>query len=347
MVLTNKAGRRLSWTNNKLETTEKSAEIYRSIICSLKEFVSSKDLVRISLEIGGKIIAVNSIQEDYAIAFSSSLKHLRIESDYQDVSIFLISREELPAQLNPPQFPYGHFEDKDLRFSYNSSNNSLEVLDKSESLLYLIALEFDESAWALSSFALYYLKQVLNLLGFVNMHGAVVGRADQGIFLANRGGSGKSSLMAFSVCKGMQTLGDDFLTMRLSEPTVFYSLFRQFKLAQSSPSLQIVKENFKSIGKHDGKEIFELSDGEQSQFKHKMKIKEILIPFIGSKIQIHEIEISEAYKRILPSTVVLNHAVKHTIDATKVILNTLPVHFLELTHDLASAHLLIEERLSK
>ena len=346
MVLTNKAGRRLSWTNNKLETTEKSAEIYRSIICSLKEFVSAKDLFRISLEIGGKIIAVKSIQENYASAFSSSLKHLQIESDYQDVSIFLISREELPPQLNPPQFPYGHFEDKNLRFSYNSSNNSLEVLDKSESLLYLIALEFDESAWALSSFALYYLKQVLNLLGFVNMHGAVVGRADKGIFLANRGGSGKSSLMAFSVCKGMQTLGDDFLTMRMSEPTVFYSLFRQFKLAQSSPSLQIVKENFKSIGKHDGKEIFELSVGEQSQFKYKMKIKEILIPFIGSKIQIHEIEISEAYKRILPSTVVLNHAVKHTIEATKVILNTLPVHFLELTHDLATAHLLIEERLS-
>ena len=346
MVLTNKAGRRLSWTNNKLETTEKSAEIYRSIICSLKEFVSAKDLFRISLEIGGKIIAVKSIQENYASAFSSSLKHLQFESDYQDVSIFLISREELPPQLNPPQFPYGHFEDKNLRFSYNSSNNSLEVLDKSESLLYLIALEFDESAWALSSFALYYLKQVLNLLGFVNMHGAVVGSADQGIFLANRGGSGKSSLMAFSVCKGMQTLGDDFLTMRLNEPTVFYSLFRQFKLAQSSPSLQIVKENFKSIGEYDGKEIFELPDGEQSQFRSKMKIKEILIPFIGSKIQIHEIEISEAYKRILPSTVVLNHAVKHTIEATKVILNTLPVHFLELTHDLATAHLLIEERLS-
>ena len=346
MVLTNKAGRRLSWTNNKLETTEKSAEIYRSIICSLKEFVSAKDLFRISLEIDGEIISVNSIQENYASAFSASLKHLQIESDYQDIAIFLISREELPAQLNPPQFPYGHFEDKNLRFSYNSTNNSLEVLDKSESLLYLIALEFDESAWALSSFALYYLKQVLNLLGFVNIHGAVVGRADQGIFLANRGGSGKSSLMAFSVCKGMQTLGDDFLTMRLSEPTVFYSLFRQFKLAQSSPSLQIVKENFKSIGEYDGKEIFELPDGEQSQFRSKMKIKEILIPFIGSKIQIHEIEISEAYKRILPSTVVLNHAVKHTIDATKVILNTLPVHFLELTHDLTSAHLLLEERLS-
>ena len=346
MVLTNKAGRRLSWTNNKLETTEKSAEIYRSIICSLKEFVSVKDLFRISLEIDGEIISVNSIQENYASAFSASLKHLQIESDYQDIAIFLISREELPAQLNPPQFPYGHFEDKNLRFSYNSTNNSLEVLDKSESLLYLIALEFDESAWALSSFALYYLKQVLNLLGFVNMHGAVVGRADQGIFLANRGGSGKSSLMAFSVCKGMQTLGDDFLTMRLSEPTVFYSLFRQFKLAQSSPSLQIVKENFKSIGEYDGKEIFESPDGEQSQFRSKMKIKEILIPFIGSKIQIHEIEISEAYKRILPSTVVLNHAVKHTIDATKVILNTLPVHFLELTHDLTSAHLLLEERLS-
>ena len=346
MVLTNKAGRRLSWTNNKLETTEKSAEIYRSIICALKEFVSAKDLFRISLEIDGEIISVNSIQENYASAFSASLKHLQIESDYQDIAIFLISREELPAQLNPPQFPYGHFEDKNLRFSYNSTNNSLEVLDKSESLLYLIALEFDESAWALSSFALYYLKQVLNLLGFVNIHGAVVGRADQGIFLANRGGSGKSSLMAFSVCKGMQTLGDDFLTMRLSEPTVFYSLFRQFKLAQSSPSLQIVKENFKSIGEYDGKEIFELPDGEQSQFRSKMKIKEILIPFIGSKIQIHEIEISEAYKRILPSTVVLNHAVKHTIDATKVILNTLPVHFLELTHDLTSAHLLLEERLS-
>jgi len=328
-----------------LESTEKSAQIYRSLISSLHEFVSTKDLERVSLEIGRQIIGVCSIQKNYANIFCSSLKHLRVECDYEDISIFLISRKDLPAHLNPPQFPYGHFENKDLRFSYNSFNGSIEVLDKLDSALYLIGLEFDEFLWTLSSFTLYYLKQVLNLLGFVNMHGAVIGRAGQGIFLANRGGSGKSSLMAYCVCKGMQTLGDDFLTMRTSEPTVFYSLFTQFKLGESSPAIQIVKENFQTIGHHDGKAIFDITNSKNSQFESKMNIKEILIPFIGSKVQIHEIEMSEAVKRILPSTVVLNHAVKHTIDATKVLLERLPVHYLELSDDLASAHQFLEERL--
>ena len=328
-----------------METTEKSAEIYRSLISSLHEFVSAKDLERVFLEIGGKIIAVSSIQKSHANVFCSSLKHLKVECDHQDVSIFLVSREDLPAHLNPPKFPYGHFEDSNLRFSYNSFNGSIEVLDKLDSVLYLIGLEFDEFLWTLSSFTLYYLKQILNLLGFINMHGAVIGRADQGIFLANRGGSGKSSLMAYCVCKGMQTLGDDFLTMRVSEPNVFFSIFTQFKLGESSPAIQIVKESFQSIGHHDGKAIFDITNSQNLQFESKMNIKEILIPFIGSKLQICEIEMSEAFARILPSTVVLNHAIKHTIEATKVLLETLPVHYLELTDDLASVHLFLEERL--
>jgi hypothetical protein len=346
MVLTNKAGQQLSWINKKLETTEKSAEIYRSLISSFHEFVSAKDLERVTLEIGGQIIAINSIQKSYAGSFCSSLKHLKVECNHEDIAIFLILRRDLPAHLNPPRFPYGHFEDKNLRFSYNAFNGSIEVLDKLGSALYLIGLEFDEFLWTLSSFTLHYLKQVLNLLGFVNMHGAVIGKAGQGIFLANRGGSGKSSLMAYSVCKGMQTLGDDFLTMRMTQPTVFYSLFTQFKLAESSPSIQIVKENFHSIGIHDGKEVFDIINSRESQFQSEMNIREILIPFIGSKIQIHDIDTPDAYKRILPSTVVLNHAVKETIEATKVLLETLPVHYLELTEDLASAHLFLEERLS-
>jgi hypothetical protein len=105
-----------------------------------------------------------------------------------------------------------------------------------------------------------------------------------------------------------------------------------------------VKENFHSIGIHDGKEVFDIINSRESQFQSEMNIREILIPFIGSKIQIHDIDIPDAYKRILPSTVVLNHAVKETIEATKVLLETLPVHYLELTDDLASAHLFLEER---
>jgi hypothetical protein len=106
----------------------------------------------------------------------------------------------------------------------------------------------------------------------------------------------------------MQTLGDDFLTMRVSEPNVFFSIFTQFKLGESSPAIQIVKESFQSIGHHDGKAIFDITNSQNLQFESKMNIKEILIPFIGSKLQIREIEMSEAFARILPSTVVLNHA---------------------------------------
>jgi hypothetical protein len=94
----------------------------------------------------------------------------------------------------------------------------------------------------------------------------------------------------------------------------------------------------------DGKEIFEIPD---SLLQRTMKVKEILIPFVGENIQITEIAKKEALKKLLPSTLPLNNAIALTIKTMEELIERIPVYSLELTPNLDYAFELLEERLEK
>ena len=322
-----------------------AANEYRELIESLSEITENPNLYSSGISAGSHEISVYSSQPEYISEFISYLRQPAENPRNPHVKVYLIPREEIPDRSKLSAIKYGHFQNREISFLHNTQNGSIEIFDKENRKFFLIAPALRQLTDSISAFNLYYLKQILNSLNYVNMHGAVVGRNDSGLFLANKGGSGKSSLMAYCVSQGMQTLGDDFLTVGRDQVANFYSLYRHFKLSESSPALKLARENFREIGRYDQKQVFEISTDVGEVFRPKMKVKEVLIPFIGKETRLHEISKDDAFKKLVASTLFLNGATFATIKTLREMLEEIPVFQLELTPNLQEAFTLIESRL--
>jgi hypothetical protein len=322
-----------------------ASKSYIELIDELSKLNFERELQQRTFSLARSSITVYSTRRHYIEEFTRTLISAESKAPLSNVSIYLIPREDLPLDFKLQPFQYGHYQNTEIHFMHNTDNNSIEIFDKKNLVLYILSPNIDEFIETMLISNLHYLKQVLNRLGHVNMHGAVVGRDGTGIFLANKGGSGKSSLMAYSIYRGMQTLGDDFLTLEKNTPSLFYSLFRHFKLNENSPAFSLMKNTFNSMGKQsDGKEIFEIP---MATLQRSMIVKEILIPFVGQNIKISEISKTEALKKLLPSTIPLNNAISLTIKTIGDLIEKIPVYSLELNPNLEKIFELLEERLEK
>jgi hypothetical protein len=318
---------------------------YRKLIGSLQEFVAQSHLHASGVCLGDDEISVYSSEVKYLDEFTAYLNQPRITPVNPRVKVYLISHEEIQDKSIFSEIKYGHFQDNEISYLQNSRSRTVEIFDKKQLEFYIITPLLEEFAQSITSFNLYYLKQILNVLGYVNMHGAVVGRDDSGIFLANKGGSGKSSIMAYAIAQGMQTLGDDFLTIKKTDVKNFYSLYRHFKLSPSSPSLEIAQQKFLEIGQFGEKKVFEISTQIGDVLRTKMRVKEVLIPYIGERNRIHEISSADALQKILPSTLFLNSANLSTIKTVQKLLAEIPVFQIELSLNLPEAFELLDSRL--
>jgi len=322
-----------------------AAKEYRELIDSLSAVTENPNLFESGICAGSREVSVFSTQPEYVSEFTNYLRQPATNPKNPHLKVYLIPREEIPDKSKLMAIKYGHFQNSEISFLHNTQNGSIEIFDKENRKIFLIAPALRQLSDSIAAFNLYYLKQILNSLNFVNLHGAVVGRNDNGVFLANKGGSGKSSLMAYCVSQGMQTLGDDFLTVDRDQVATFYSLYRHFKLSDTSPSLQFARDKFREIGRYDQKQVFEISPDVSEIFRPQMQVKEVLIPFIGKEIRLHEISKDEAFKKLVVSTLFLNSATLTTIKTLRKLLEEIPVFQLELTPNLHEAFSLIESRL--
>jgi hypothetical protein len=318
---------------------------YRDLIASLQDIVSNLDLHVSGVRLGEDEISVFSSDVTYLDAFTAYLTQPIIAPVNPSVKIYLIPNEEIRDKSIFSNIKYGHFQDQEISFLQNSLNRTVEIFDKKKFEFYIITPMLEQFKHSITSFNLYYLKQILNLLGYVNMHGAVVGRNDSGIFLANKAGSGKSSLMAYAISQGMKTLGDDFLTVKKADVTNFYSLYRHFKLSSSSPAIDIARQNFFEIGQFGEKNVFEISTQSGALLRPSMRIKEVIIPYIGNENRVHEISKDIALQRLLPSTLFLNSANLATIKTVQSLVSEIPVYQMELSLNLHEAFELLDSRL--
>lgn len=330
-----------------MEQDSDVALIYLNFLKTFTSQISELSFITHNYKIAQDVLRIHATRLSDLTTFETSIRHIAVEADSASAFLYLINRSDLPQSMVLPKFPFRHFENEKLFFYFNSELRSIEIFDKENTTFYFLVSNPSESLTVFSSSNLYFLKPILNNLGYVNMHGAVVGRNGQGIFLTNKGGSGKSTLMAYCAWHEMETLGDDFLTMKPIDTSLFYSLYRQFKIAQSSPALKLVSEKFPHVGALDGKEVFVIEGESADIFKPQMRINEILIPVLGEQLRIVEISKEEALKRILASTLFLNWKIEIAIATVREMLATLPFALLELTPDLESAYQLLDQRLNK
>jgi hypothetical protein len=329
-----------------MEQDPAAALIYLNFLETFTSQISELSFFTHHYRIAQDVLCIRATRLSDLTTFETSIRHMAVEGEDASALLYLINRSELPKDMVLPKFPFLYFENEKLHFYFNSESGNLEIFDKENTIFYFLANNPSESFTVFSSSNLYFLKPILNNLGYVNMHGAVLGRNGHGIFLTNKGGSGKSTLMAFCASHKMETLGDDFLTMKPVDSSLFYSLYRQFKIAQSSPSLKLVSEKFPRLGEIDGKEVFVIEGESEPIFKPQMRITEILIPVLGEQLRIVDISKEEALKRILASTLFLNWKIEIAIATVIEMLETLPFALLELTPDLEAAYQLLDQRLS-
>lgn len=321
--------------------------IYLDVLKTFTSQISELSFFTHHYKIAQDVLCIHATRISDLITFETSIRHMAIEADSASALLYLINRSDLPQNMVLPKFPFLNFENEKLHFYFNADSGNLEIFDKENTVFYFVFTNSSESLTIFSSSNLYFLKRLLNNLGYVNMHGAVLGRNGKGIFLTNKGGSGKSTLMAYCISREMETLGDDFLTMKPSDTSLFYSLYLQFKIAQSSPAQGLVSEKFPHLGAIDGKEVFAIEGDGADIFKPQMRINEILIPVLGEHLRIIEISKEEALKRILPSTLFLNWKIEKAILTVREMLEIIPFALLELTADLDSAYQLLDLRLTK
>ena len=77
--------------------------------------------------------------------------------------------------------------------------------------------------------------RLLGPLGATLVHGGIVGADRQGVLLAGRGGSGKSTSVIACVADGMHCGGDDFLLIDNTLPTTVFSMYATARLTPTSP----------------------------------------------------------------------------------------------------------------
>jgi hypothetical protein len=74
------------------------------------------------------------------------------------------------------------------------------------------------------------LSWLAEVLGAQLVHGAVVGHGHDGVLLAGKGGSGKSTTTLSCIESGLTTVGDDYVWMEPGDPPMAFSLFGTVKI---------------------------------------------------------------------------------------------------------------------
>jgi hypothetical protein len=148
------------------------------------------------------------------------------------------------------------------------------------------------------------LQDVLDHHGILGIHGATIGGPTSGVFLSNRGGSGKSTLVAQALSRGLRTTGDDFLLVESKPPSYssdfLYSYFSNLKIHPASPAAPLL--NLFSIRGED-KALADVSLQFPSGLVDCHQIVAVVIPSVGRETSLEPASSQRTLEAVLPSSV--------------------------------------------
>jgi hypothetical protein len=264
-------------------------------------------------------------------------------------TIHLVSLLWLRAQGITPQWQWEFDTYSDLggHISFDRVFGAMTAFDF-ENESYLIALEhLDESGWLRPERSRPLIEKLMSPHGFVSLHGGTIGRGSSGVLLSARGGSGKSSLVAAAIRRGLNTTGDDFLLLEREDdrvPAKIWSLYRWIKLALSSPAW------IDSLGDFD--EVDNTVVGEKSILSFERIYPEaftryqipsaVIVPRLGDSARLVQIDPLEALAAVLPSSVGMSSRKVEATIQLKGFVESLPCYSLEIGENLDQALDLVE-----
>lgn len=140
------------------------------------------------------------------------------------------------------------------------------------------------------------------------IHGGAVARANNGIVLVGRGGSGKSTCTLACLDRGWQFLGDDYILFGLEPEPTAYNLYQSAKLNVAHfgahfPHLAETIHDYTTLDRQD-KAILMLNDHFPGQIASDCRIRAVVLPkvSVGSGSRLVEIEAQTTLAGLVSST---------------------------------------------
>lgn len=176
-------------------------------------------------------------------------------------------------------------------------------------------------------------------LSLDSVHGGTLGDGNNGVLITNRGGSGKSSLVAAGVLEGLRTLGDDFLmidsTLDREQSHELYSIFRTLKLSERSPSWPRYSGSI--LEKGEDKDLFFLDSIASGAMTPRQKMTAIVIPTVGEKFSVTDIGVDDVIRALAPNSLAMGMHPARTLRALNALAQGIPLYSMVVTPDLRPA----------
>jgi len=220
------------------------------------------------------------------------------------------SHPPLPEAPPGPRGTVYYSDEGRLRIAYLPHLQLLNVLDEERDIAWFWcasaeALPFWESSAPFRQILHWWLGSRKLLL----LHGAAVGRADGGVLLVGRGGSGKSTSALACLESDLLYAGDDYVAVDDAAPAV-YSLYCSGKLepghAKRLPHLPA--PTIDGDGSEDEKAVFFVQDRYPDRICESFPLRAVLAPKIGSsEARLESLSGGAALRALAPSTLLQLH----------------------------------------
>ena len=179
------------------------------------------------------------------------------------------------------------------------------------------------------------LSSILEPLGIFQLHAATLGDQEACVLLANKSGSGKTSLTVAGVREGLKTVGDDFLAVSSGDPEpLVYSLFSTARL---DPSSYAWSRDMGAALDDDMKSQFDLNSVSSSAVVLSQLVRAIVVPTIGGNTVLRECSWHDAMQALLPSSIRVSKSPKDLISAVEHLFGDLPCYQLVVGDDVDRA----------
>ena len=306
----------------------------------------------VDIYIAGVPIRIQSWDSELMRTFTLPFARFAEVHEIPRRTIQLVSLHWLREQGIAPQWQweFDTYSDPGGYISFNRASREMTAFDF-ENDNYLIALDrLDEASWLRPERSRPLIEKFMSPHGLVSLHGGTIGRGNSGVLLSARGGSGKSSLVAAAIRRGLNTTGDDFLLLEPGNdraPAKIWSLYRWIKLAPSSPAWIDSLGDFEEINKTvvGEKSILSFERIYPEAFTRYQNPSAVIVPSLGGSARLAQINPLEALAAVLPSSVGMSSRKFEATIQLKGLVESLPCYSLEIGENLDQALDLVEQLL--
>ncbi len=295
-----------------------------------------------NVHLGNTVVAIETKTDARLASFLQTLRHLiELPGVSAQTKLLVIFREDddmdvpsIPWTWNSPRVSQG-----DVTCQYFGSSHSLMFWNRQTGIHILVISAVTEHLLTRPEYMRVVLQGFLAEFSLDSVHGGTLGTSIHGVLITNRGGSGKSSLVAAGAKRGMKTLGDDFLMIdandNFSETHELFSIFRTLKLSTNSPSWQDYSAHL--LEKGDDKDLFFLDSVAPDAMTQKQHITAIVIPTVGAEFSFRELDFDSVIRALAPNSLAMGMNPARTLRALKDFARDLPRYSMVVTPDLEPA----------